>query len=62
MGVVHKGRSEASVVNNETRIMELMAAGVPVTLLIDLAAQTPLESHEIYAVEGGDAGWLAAAV
>lgn len=48
--------------NNETRIMELLAAGVPVTLLIDLAARTPLESHEIYAVEGGDAGWLAAAV
>ena len=47
---------------NETGVMELLAAGIPVTLLIDLAARTPLESHEIYAIEGGDAGWLAAAV
>jgi hypothetical protein len=41
-------------------VMELLAAGVPVTLLIDLVSQEPLESHEIYAVEGGDAGWLQA--
>ncbi|MEP7055264.1 MAG: hypothetical protein ABI912_08465 [Actinomycetota bacterium] len=47
---------------NKTGVMEMLAAGVPVTLLVDLAAQTPLESHEIYQVEGGDARWLAAAV
>lgn len=47
---------------NETDVMEMLAAGVPVTLLIDLAARTPLDSQEIYEVEGGDAGWLAAAV
>ena len=48
--------------NDETGVMEMLAAGVPVTLLIDLAARAPLQSHEIYAVEGGDAGWLQAAV
>jgi hypothetical protein len=42
--------------------MEMLAAGVPVTLLLDLAAGTPLESREIYATEGGDASWLATAV
>jgi hypothetical protein len=40
--------------------MELLAAGIPVTLLMDLLSREPLESHEIYAVEGGDAGWLEA--
>lgn len=47
---------------DETGIMDMLAAGVPVTLLIDLAARTPLQSHEIYQAEGGDAGWLAHAV
>lgn len=45
---------------NETSVMELLAAGVPVTLLMDLTARAPLASREIYAAEGGDAGWLAA--
>ncbi|MEO6714171.1 MAG: hypothetical protein ABIM89_12185 [Mycobacteriales bacterium] len=48
--------------NNETEVMELLAAGIPITLLMDLTARTPLESREIYATEGGDAGWLATAV
>lgn len=47
---------------HETDVMEMLAAGVPVTLLIDLVARTPLDSRAIYAAEGGDAGWLAAAV
>lgn len=47
---------------DNTGIMDMLAAGVPVTLLLDLAARTPLESHEIYRSEGGDAGWLAQAV
>lgn len=46
--------------NTETEVMEMLAAGVPITLIMDLMAQTPLESREIYAAEGGDAGWLAA--
>lgn len=47
---------------DETGVMEMLAAGVPVTLLIDLVTRTPLDSGEIYATEGGDAGWLAKAV
>ncbi|MDQ1709284.1 MAG: hypothetical protein QOG49_669 [Frankiaceae bacterium] len=46
--------------NNETGVMDMLAAGVPITLLMDLLVRTPLESREIYAAEGGDAGWLAA--
>ena len=53
---------EASVLTNEAAVMEMLSAGIPITLLIDLSARTPLESHEIYTSEGGDAGWLAHAV
>lgn len=34
----------------------LLKAGVPLTLLLDLA--TPIHSSEIYETEAGDANWL----
>ena len=37
-------------------VMGLLAAGVPVTLLLDLAA--PPDAGEVYTVEGGEADWL----
>lgn len=44
--------------NNPTDVMGLLGAGVPVSLLVDLAV--PVSSQEILASEGGDAGWLSA--
>jgi hypothetical protein len=38
-------------------VMTLLAAGVPVSLILDLA--TLPDARELYAVEGGDAEWLA---
>jgi hypothetical protein len=40
--------------------MELMAAGVPLTLLLDLASA--LDSREVYDREPGSADWLMAGV
>ncbi len=40
--------------------LQLLAAGVPLTLLLDLA--TPVHSSEIYALEAGEADWLYAGV
>jgi hypothetical protein len=40
--------------------MDLLAAGVPLTLLLDLALA--LDSHEVYDREPGVADWLAASV
>jgi hypothetical protein len=40
--------------------MELMAAGVPLTLLLDLAGA--LDSREVYEREPGSADWLMAGV
>jgi hypothetical protein len=40
--------------------MDLLAAGVPLTLLLDLASA--LDSHEVYDREPGVADWLAASV
>lgn len=40
--------------------MDLLAAGVPLTLLLDLA--TALDSHEVYDREPGSADWLWARV
>jgi hypothetical protein len=40
--------------------MDLLAAGVPLSLLLDLA--TALDSHEVYEREPGVADWLAASV
>ena len=37
-------------------LMDMLAAGLPLTLLLDLAA--PPVASEVYASEGGDAGWL----
>lgn len=39
---------------------ELLKAGVPLTLLLDLA--TPIHSAEVYELEAGDAEWLQAGV
>jgi hypothetical protein len=38
------------------QVMSMLAARVPVTLLLDLAA--PPKADEIYAAEGGSADWL----
>jgi hypothetical protein len=47
--------------SQETTIaLSLLAAGVPLTLLLDLA--TPIHSHEIYVTEAGTADWLHAGV
>jgi hypothetical protein len=40
--------------------MDLLAAGVPLTLLLDLA--TTLDSREVYDREPGSADWLVASV
>jgi hypothetical protein len=40
--------------------MDLLAAGVPLTLLLDLAS--PLDSREVYDREPGSADWLVASV
>jgi hypothetical protein len=40
--------------------MDLLAAGVPLTLLLDLASS--LDSHEVYDREPGVADWLVASV
>ena len=37
-------------------VMDMLAARLPVTLLLDLVA--PPEASELYAAEGGDAHWL----
>ena len=39
------------------RTHDLLAAGVPLTLLLDLAEDEP-HSVQHYAAEGGDADWL----
>ena len=41
------------------RTHELLAAGVPLTLLLDLVEEKGPRSAEHYAAEGGDAGWVA---
>jgi hypothetical protein len=38
------------------RALSLLASGVPLSLLLDLAG--PVPSRAVYAAEGGDAGWL----
>jgi hypothetical protein len=43
-----------------TTALELLSAGVPLTLLLDLA--TPVHSREIYSFEAGEADWLFAGV
>jgi hypothetical protein len=49
---------------DETRsphpVTGLLAAGVPLTLLLDLAA--PVPSRELYRDEPGDTAWLARSV
>lgn len=40
------------------RTQDLLACGVPLTLLLDLADAAGPRSQDRYAVEGGDASWL----
>ena len=42
------------------RTVALLRAGVPLTLLLDLADPTGPHSDQRYALEGGDARWLRA--
>ncbi|MDQ1695791.1 MAG: hypothetical protein QOJ03_1144 [Frankiaceae bacterium] len=42
--------------DHDLQVMNLLAAHVPVTLLLDLAA--PPDADEVYATEGGTADWL----
>jgi hypothetical protein len=44
-------------VTPDEHMMQLLAARVPVTLLLDLLV--PPDAHEVFSTEGGDAGWLA---
>jgi hypothetical protein len=44
--------------NQDQRVMSLLAARVPLTLLLDLAA--PPRANEVYSTEGGNADWLLA--
>jgi hypothetical protein len=43
-------------VTTDNKVMSLLAARIPVTLLLDLAA--PPDADEIYVTEGGSADWL----
>lgn len=43
-------------VNDSRIVMQVLSAGVPLSLLVDLVAPTP--SAEILTREGGDAGWI----
>jgi hypothetical protein len=40
------------------RTEALLRAGVPLSLLLDLADDAGPHSHTRYTAEGGDAGWL----
>lgn len=42
------------------RTQELLAAGVPLTLLLDLADESGPRSHVRYTAEGGDLSWVPA--
>ncbi|HZG94413.1 MAG TPA: hypothetical protein VEZ46_06840 [Mycobacteriales bacterium] len=42
--------------DHSASVMEWLAAGVPISLLLDL--QIPVDSRAIMTTEGGDAGWL----
>jgi hypothetical protein len=44
-------------VTRDEHMMRLLAARVPVTLLLDLLA--PPDAREVFSTEGGDADWLA---
>ena len=39
-------------------VMRLLAAGVPVSLLVDLLSSEPPFSREIYWVESADDSWI----
>lgn len=43
---------------DEVVLQRMFAAGVPVTLLLDLLA--PPDADEVYVTEGGSADWLVA--
>jgi hypothetical protein len=43
-------------VTTDEQIMRLLAAQVPVTLLLDLVS--PPDATEVFSIEGGNADWL----
>jgi hypothetical protein len=51
---------ESSQLDQTHLAMDLLATGIPLTLLLDLA--TTLDSHEVYDREPGSADWLLATV
>ena len=53
-------RSTGTQRDEVSRAIELLASGIPLTLLLDLA--TPVHSREIYDTERGQADWLIANV
>lgn len=53
-------RSTLTQRTDTTSAFELLKAGVPLTLLLDLA--TPVHSADVYEQEAGDADWLQAGV
>jgi hypothetical protein len=53
---------QADIAGLVRRTSALLAAGVPLTLLLDLADEAGPRSHDRYAAEGGDLSWVGAAV
>lgn len=53
-------RSAQAPIDEVDTALRLLSAGVPLTLLLDLA--TPVHSEEMYALEAGQADWLYAGV
>jgi hypothetical protein len=53
------GNSPQNVAEVDT-VIELLEAGIPLTLLLDLAM--PLDSAAVYETESGSADWLYAVV
>jgi len=53
-------RAIATQHDDSKTAFQLLASGVPLTLLLDLA--TPVNSAEMYALEAGAADWLYAGV
>jgi hypothetical protein len=51
----------AEVAGLVRRTQALLAAGVPLTLLLDLADEAGPRSSARYAVEGGDLSWVRSA-
>ncbi|MFP5220577.1 MAG: hypothetical protein ACLGIG_12775 [Actinomycetes bacterium] len=52
--------TQSSTDRPTARALDLLAAGVPLSLLLDLAAAVP--SRDLLAAEPGDTGWVPRAV